>query len=245
MSTIKVGSQPTIKRLPSYLHVIENAKREGKEYISGTVIAEELDLEPIQVRKDLAITGVVGKPRIGFPVDRLIEAIYQFLQWDQRHRAVIVGAGNLGTALMGYAEFPNRGLHIVAAFDLDKEKIGTTIHGATVHPLGQMSELLEELNVDIAILTVPSQHAQAVADLLVKAGVGAIWNFTNVKLKVPGHVIVQKEDLSSGYAVLSVKMRVMAKAGADEPTGEHAQPDAVSREDQPLAEESAASRRSV
>lgn len=211
MSTIKVGSQPTIKRLPSYLHVIENAKHEGKEFISGTVIAEELDLEPIQVRKDLAITGIVGKPRIGFPVDRLIESIYEFLQWNRRHRAVIIGAGNLGTALMGYAEFPNRGLQIVAAFDLDKEKVNTTIHGTKVYALGQMAELLENLNVSIAILTVPSQHAQAVADLLVKAGIGAIWNFTNVKLKVPENVIVQKEDLSSGYAVLSVKMRVMAE----------------------------------
>ncbi len=212
MSTIKVGSQPTIKRLPSYLHVIENAKRDGKEFISGTVIADELDLEPIQVRKDLAITGIVGKPRIGFPVNQLIESIYEFLQWNRQHRAVIVGAGNLGTALMGYDEFRNRGLHIVGAFDLDKQKIGKRFHNTEVFALGQMPEMLEKLDVSIAILTVPSQHAQAVADLLVKAGVSAIWNFTNVKLKVPESVIVQKEDLSSGYAVLSVKMRVMATA---------------------------------
>lgn len=206
MSTAKLASQPTIKRLPSYLHVIENAQREGREFISGTVIAEELGLEPIQVRKDLAVTGIVGKPRIGFPVDKLIAAIYSFLRWDTDNRAIVVGAGNLGTALMGYREFQKRGMKIIAAFDLDKRKIGKKIHDTEVLALGQMAEKLKDMAIDIAILTVPSSHAQAVADLLVKSGVRAIWNFTNVKLKVPEHVTVQKEDLSSGYAVLSVKM---------------------------------------
>ncbi len=208
MSRPKLGSQPTIKRLPSYLHVIENAHREGKEYISGTTIAEELELEPIQVRKDLAVTGIVGKPRIGFPVEELIKSIYSFLEWHKDHRAAIVGAGNLGTALMGYREFRRRGLNIVAAFDLDKKKVGKSLHETPVFTLHHMPEKIQELKVKIAILTVPSSHAQAVADLLVKAGIQAIWNFTNVKLKVPQSVVVQKEDLSSGYAVLSVKLRL-------------------------------------
>jgi redox-sensing transcriptional repressor len=197
------------------LHIIETAQREGKEYISGTVIAEELKLEPIQVRKDLALTGIVGKPRIGFPVDELIRAIYGFLEWDKEHRAIIVGAGNLGTALMGYREFSKRGMDIVAAFDLDKNKIGTSLHGTPVYSLGQMSEKIAELGAGMAILTVPSGHAQAVADLLVRAGITAIWNFTNIKLKVPDEVIVQKEDLSSGYAVLSVKMRLVNSQKAE------------------------------
>ncbi|MFP4372754.1 MAG: redox-sensing transcriptional repressor Rex [Spirochaetaceae bacterium] len=208
MHAPKVTNQPTIKRLPSYLHIIESAQRDGKEYISGTVIAEELKLEPIQVRKDLALTGIVGKPRIGFPVDELIRAIYAFLEWDKEHRAILVGAGSLGTALMGYREFNKRGLNIIAAFDLDRNKIDRLQHGTPVYSLGQMSEKIAELGVEMAILTVPSGHAQAVADLLVRAGIQAIWNFTNVKLKVPEDVIVQKEDLSSGYAVLSVKLRL-------------------------------------
>jgi redox-sensing transcriptional repressor len=141
-------------------------------------------------------------------VDKLIEAIYTFLEWDQDHPAILVGAGNLGTALMGYREFQRRGLNIVAAFDPDKTKIGTEIHGTEVFSVGQMHEKIQEFGARIAILTVPSPHAQAVADLLVKAGIRAIWNFTNIKLKVPPHIIVQKEDLSSGYAVLSVKMRM-------------------------------------
>lgn len=208
MKAMKLASLPTIKRLPSYLHVIEAADREGKEHISGTVIAEELELEPIQVRKDLAVTGIIGKPRIGFPVKELIQAINSFLSWNQIHQAILIGAGHLGSALMGYAEFPRHGLKVSAAFDPDKSKIGTTVNDVPVYSLDELQQRVEELNADIAILTVPSPHAQAVADLLINCGIKAIWNFTNVKLKVPEDVVVQKEDLSSGYAVLSVKMRM-------------------------------------
>lgn len=207
MRTTKIPSLPTIRRLPAYLHVIENARREGLEFISGTVIAEELDLEPIQVRKDLAITGISGKPRVGFPVSELIDAIYRYLYWDQDHRAIIVGAGSLATALMGYSEFPRRGLSLVAAFDVDGTKIGSMINGKPVYALSEIDRILPRLNSTLAVLTVPSGAAQDVADRIIAAGIRSIWNFTNIKLKVPEGVIVQKEDLSSGYAVLSVKIR--------------------------------------
>jgi redox-sensing transcriptional repressor len=140
-------------------------------------------------------------------VAELIDAIYQFLYWNQDHRAVIVGAGNLATALMGYAEFPRRGLSLVAAFDVDPGKVGQTINGTPVYALDSIEARLPALKSSMAILTVPSSSAQAVAERIIAAGVRAIWNFTNVKLKVPEGVIVQKEDLSSGYAVLSVKIR--------------------------------------
>ena len=215
MKPMKLASLPTIKRLPSYLHIVEAAAREGRQFISGTVIAEELELEPIQVRKDLAVTGIIGKPRIGFPVEELIQAINSFLDWNQVHNAVLVGAGHLGSALMGYAEFPRHGLHVVAAFDPDPTKIGQVINGVPIFSLDELTEQIRDKDVAIAVLTVPSPHAQAVADLLVKCGITAIWNFTNVKIKVPENVVVQKEDLSSGYAVLSVKMRVSQAAFAE------------------------------
>jgi len=207
MRPSKLASLPTIKRLPSYLHVIENAQREGRLYISGTVIADELELEPIQVRKDLAITGIVGKPRIGFPVQELIDAIYSFLHWDHQHPAIIVGAGSLATALMGYPEFPRRGLSIEAAFDSDRKKTGRIVNGKPVYHTDELAVRVGEIGASIAILTVPSSVAQEVAERVIEAGVTAIWNFTNVKLKVPPGILVQKEDLSSGYAVLSVKIR--------------------------------------
>lgn len=206
MPNLKLSSLPTIKRLPSYLHVIEHANKDGREYISGTVIAEELELEPIQVRKDLALTGIVGKPRLGFPIAKLIEAINRFLDWNNTHKAIVVGAGHLGTALMGYSEFARHGMSIIAAFDADKNKADQTVGGVKVRPLDEMAALIRDAGVEIAILTVPSQFAQELAEKLIEHGIKAIWNFTNVKLKVPRDVIVQKEDLSSGYAVLSVKM---------------------------------------
>lgn len=219
MKPMKPASLPTIKRLPSYLHVVQSYAREGREFISGTVIAEELKLEPIQVRKDLAVTGIIGKPRVGFHVEQLIEAINSFLDWNRIHRAILVGAGNLGTALMGYAEFPRHGMQIVAAFDVDSSKIGKRLNGVPIFSADEMRQRVPDLEVDMAILTVPSHHAQEMADVLVGCGVDAIWNFTNVKIKVPSWVAVQKEDLSSGYAVLSVKMRQNARVNAVRQTG--------------------------
>ncbi|MCA1949092.1 MAG: redox-sensing transcriptional repressor Rex, partial [Treponema sp.] len=203
----KIPATPSIRRLPSYLHIIRQAEKDGEEYISGTVIANELNLEPIQVRKDLAITGIIGKPKKGYPVHALITAIEHFLGWDSIRDGVLVGVGNLGSALMGYQEFQFHGLNIVAAFDKDPKKIGSTVHGVPVLPLDTMEIQVRNLGVTMAILTVPSSAAQETADMLVKAGVTAIWNFTNVKLKVPDSVVVQKEDLSSGYAMLCVMIQ--------------------------------------
>jgi len=206
MAKLKVSYAPSVRRLPSYLHIIRQAERGRDFYISGTVIAQELNLEPIQVRKDLAITGIVGKPKKGYPVEELIKAIERYLGWDQNHDAVLVGAGNLGSALMGYQEFQRHGLRMVAAFDTDPQKVGGQVHGVPVRSMENLEEGIKEIKAEIAILTVPSPFAQSTAETLVRAGITSIWNFTNTKLKVPDDIIVQREDLSSGYALLSVQM---------------------------------------
>ncbi len=207
MAKHKISAAPSVRRLPSYLYIVQQAHKNNQEYISGTVIAQELRLEPIQVRKDLAITGIVGKPKKGYPTTELLEAINRFLGWDTTHKAVIVGAGNLGTALAGYQEFRLHGIDMAAAFDTDDQKVGTTIHGVPVHPLAALEKHIKKTGATIAILTVPSEHAQEAADRIVAAGITAIWNFTNRKLSLPDHVMVQKEDLTSGFALLSVMMR--------------------------------------
>lgn len=208
MAKQKIPATPSIRRLPSYLLIIRQAQRDGNEYISGTVIAQELNLEPIQVRKDLSITGIIGKPKKGYPINALIAAIEHFLGWDSIRDAVLVGVGNLGSALMGYQEFQFHGLNVVAAFDKDAKKIGSSVHGVPIMSIDTMEMQVRHLGVKLAILTVPSTFAQDTADALVRAGVTAIWNFTNVKLKVPEQVLVQKEDLSSGYAMLCVMVQV-------------------------------------
>ncbi len=199
----KIPAAPSIRRLPSYLHLIRQAQSDGFEFISATTIANELVLEPIQVRKDLAMTGITGKPKRGYSVIKLITAIEHFLGWDSVKNAILIGAGNLGTALTGYQEFVKHGLVFVAAFDNNEEKIGTIIHNVPVYSFDDLKTKLKRLNVSIAVLTVPSSQAQAITDKLVEAGIKAIWNFTNIKLKVPENVVVQRDDLTSGYALLS------------------------------------------
>ncbi|MDR2048304.1 MAG: redox-sensing transcriptional repressor Rex, partial [Treponema sp.] len=206
MENLKISAAPSVRRLPSYLYIIRAMQREGAEYISGTVIGRELNLESIQVRKDLAITGIIGKPKKGYPVDDLVDAIERFLGWDSPQDAVLVGVGNLGTALLGYQEFPLHGLNIMAAFDTNPRKIGSIVHGVKILNASTMDIQVRNFGVKIAILTVPSDSAQETANVLTTAGIEGIWNFTNVKLKVPGNVVVQREDLSSGYAMLCVKM---------------------------------------
>lgn len=209
MPKMKVSAAPSIRRLPSYLLVTKQVQEEGLQYISATRIANELELEPIQVRKDLAITGIVGKPKKGYPVDDLVNAIIKFLRWDQRNDAILVGAGHLGSALIGFPGFRSHGLHFQAAFDVDTAKTGSLIHEVPVFGIDQLAEKVAELKVSLAVLTVPRDLAQELTDRLVAAGITAIWNFTNFKVRTPPNVVVQNEDLSSGYAMLSIKRRIV------------------------------------
>jgi redox-sensing transcriptional repressor len=214
----KIPATPSVRRLPSYLHTIRNLQRTGSEYISGTLIAQELNLEPIQVRKDLAMTGIIGKPKKGYPTEALIVAIERFLGWAQVQDAVLVGVGNLGSALIGYSEFQFHGLNLVAAFETNPQKIGIPVHGVQVLSADTMEIQIRQFGVKVAILTVPSAAAQETTDMLVRAGIEGIWNFTNVKLKIPPNVVVEKEDLSSGYAMLCVAMqarRIAAEGSAE------------------------------
>lgn len=197
---------PSVRRLPLYLTVLEDFEREGKEWISTTDFSEVLFLKPIQVRKDLAHTGIIGKPKKGFKVDELISTIYNFLGWNNLTEAFLVGAGALGSALLGYDGFQRHGLNIVAAFDVSDKVIGKTIHGKEVLSMEKLPDLARRMQVKLGIITVPSIGAQDAANKLVEAGISGIWNFSPIKLHVPDTVVVQREDLSSGLAVLSVKL---------------------------------------
>jgi redox-sensing transcriptional repressor len=120
--------------------------------------------------------------------------------------AFLIGAGHLGTAILGYKEMSSYSHKIVAAFDKDPRIIDQSIHGVRVFNISRAPELLKELNVRLAILTVPAEEAQKATDLLVKAGIQGIWNFTSANIVVPDGITIHKEDLISGLAVLSVKM---------------------------------------
>lgn len=206
----KKPSLAAIKRMPMYLRVLKQMG-ETTEFASATKVADELNLEPIVVRKDLELAGIQGRPGVGYPIRDLIGGIETLLGWNNVSDAVLVGAGSLGTALLGYHGFENYGLNVVCAFDADARKAGTDIHEKKVMKLEAMPGLVKRLHIQIGILTVPKEAAQAIADQMVAAGIKAIWNFAPVRLNVPDTVQVQNEDLAEGLAALFVKLTNLGK----------------------------------
>lgn len=202
-----IAPVPTLRRLPKYLEYLRSLRVHGDAHVSCTQIAGALDLVPTQVRKDLACTGIVGKPKKGYPVFALMGSIEDFLGWNNPRDAFLVGAGALGTAILGYEGFRSNGLNIVAAFDTDALKIGTKIRGVEVLPLDKLEELARRMKILIGVMTMPSQYAQAICDIMVRAGIRAIWNFTPARVVVPEGTILENAQLTSSFAVLSSKLR--------------------------------------
>lgn len=202
---------PSIRRLPSYLRLLRQLRLEGSQKISCTRIARELDLDSTQVRKDLALTGITGRPRIGYELAPLIEAIETFLGWDRVMDSFLVGAGSLGHALIGYENFVNSGMNIIAAFDVAEDKIGKDIHGRVIYHLNDMPAMAKKLGVTVGVLTVPGPAAQAAANVMISSGLLGIWNFAPVKLDVPENVLVENVELVSSLAILSVSMMGRSK----------------------------------
>jgi redox-sensing transcriptional repressor len=208
-------SIPTIKRFPSYLRLLRQYKEDGQIWISATILAAELGLTAIQVRKDMAGTGVEGKPKVGFEINALIAAITKNLGWDNTTDAVLIGAGHLGVALSRYDGFGTYGLKIVAAFEKDPNKVGLPIGRTFVLPMESLKKYIKDHSINIAVITVPAEAAQDVADQLVDAGIKAIWNFAPKDLKLPPDIVIQRTDLATSFAVLSAKCRRRFQEGEE------------------------------
>ena len=198
-------SKHTLQRLPMYLSYIQGLPEDAPKNISATTIAEALQLNDVQVRKDLASVSSSGKPKVGYNVKDLIAELEAFLGYNDIDNAVIVGAGSLGKALLNYSGFKAYGLNIIAAFDLCEEP--TEFQGKTVFPIAQLGSFCRKVNVHIGIITVPASSAQEICDLLVESGIRAIWNFAPVHLVVPDGILVQNENMASSLALLSNHLR--------------------------------------
>jgi len=207
-------SRATVKRLSLYLYLLENLGGQGVEYISCAEVARAFGFEPTQVRKDFEVTGEVGTPRIGFRVATLFARIREFLGWDVTQDAFLVGAGNLGRALLGYRDFEKYGLNMVAVFDRDPRKIGSTIFEKEIYPLTKLPELARKMHVYIGVVTVPGAQAQGVVDLMVSAGIKAIWNFAPAPVQIPKSVILENARLTQSLAILTHNWtRVLKESG--------------------------------
>lgn len=191
-------SEASLRRLPGYLRTLKDKKENGITNISSTVLANDLDLNSIQVRKDLALVSKSnGKPGVGFNIDELIYDLEDFLNINNITDAIVVGAGKLGSALMNYNGF-DKSINILMAFDNDKAKCDNK----KIFNINKMEDLIRRMNIHIGIITVPKESAQDVCDMMIRSGIKAIWNFAPIRLRVNKDVIVKNEDLSASLLVL-------------------------------------------
>ena len=192
-------SDKVINRLTLYHCILDDYIAADIEFISSRQIAEPLNIDDSQVRKDINFLNNSGKCRVGYIVKELKKSIEETLGFAKTKNAFIIGAGNLGMALAKYDNFTNYGLNIIALFDNDKSKIGGTVNNKIILDIAKLPNLARKSNVDIAILTVPKTYAQLTADFLVKADIKYIWNFAPVVLNVPQDVQVWNENLMGNF----------------------------------------------
>ena len=203
-------SKAVLKRLPGYLAYLKAIPKGESIHISATALANALGMGEVQVRKDLAMVSNGGRPKVGYLRESLIEDIEQFLGYDNTTDAVLIGAGKLGRALLGYSGFDAYGLNILAAFDCD---CGASCEetGKPVYPMEQLEAFCKEHKVLMGIITVPAQDAQKVCDQLIRCGIKAVWNFAPVHLDVPENILVQHENMATSLAVLSMHLQAQIK----------------------------------
>lgn len=195
MKTDKI-SDAVVRRLPVYLRFLKELNANGITTVSSQELGEKLDLNPAQIRKDLAYFGEFGKKGIGYDVEYLVEKIRQILKLDQVIHVALAGAGNLGRALCNYNAFARDNMKIVAVFDAAPAKIGEKINNLTVRPISALQQTVVDENIRVGIITVPATDAQMVADQFVEAGIEAILNFAPAILKVPPHVRIHHADFT-------------------------------------------------
>lgn len=210
MSNEKLEKIPvaSLKRLPLYLSVLQTLNQSNEKYISSGKIAELANENASVVKKDLSfIISKEGKPKLGYEISGLISDIESVLKFQDIQKAIIVGVGKLGTALFHYQGFEKYNLQIVYGFDTDKSIVGTSFKGKEVFDISKINEKLNGSDIKIGIITTPAQFAQTTADLLVKNGIKAIWNFTSENLKLPENIVVKNENLATSLAILSKQLQ--------------------------------------
>ena len=203
-------SKAVLKRLPGYVTYLRSIPEGSSPYISATALANALGMGEVQVRKDLAMVSDGGRPKIGYLRESLIEDISQFLGYDNTTDAILVGAGKLGQALLGYKGFDDYGLNILAAFDVEPI-CDRTEEGKPIYPMSYLHSFCRANKVLMGIITVPARHAQTVCDQLIACGIKAVWNFASVHLDVPANILVQNENMATSLAVLSMHLEANMK----------------------------------
>ena len=193
----------TVARLATYLRVLTTFGDDAISTVSSEELASAAGVNSAKLRKDLSYLGSYGIRGVGYDVGTLTEQISRTLGLTVHHSVALIGVGNLGQALAGYAGFASRGFRIAALLDADRTRVGSRMRGLTVRDIADLEDVLAEHAITIAVLAVPGSAAQSVCDRLVQAGVSSILNFAPVVLSVPGHVHLRKVDLAAELQILS------------------------------------------
>ena len=189
-------SESTVRRLSVYLRLLRELEGEDREIVSSKELATRSGTTPAQVRKDLSLFGSFGKRGRGYTVPELAATLEGILGLERSWRVALVGAGRIGSALLGYRDLRERGFEVVAVFDVDPAKVDRVVDGVAISPMERLEQVVEERDVEMGIVATPPEAAQEVADRLVEAGVRALLNFAPVKLDVPERVVVRSMDVA-------------------------------------------------
>ncbi len=203
--------EAVVRRLPGYHRYLCDLCRLGTRRISSQELAKLMGLTASQIRQDFNSFGGVGQQGYGYNTDELRDRIAELLGLGRSFSLILVGAGNIGQALIKYAHFAELGLHIVAAFDTSPRVVEQNIGGIVVKPIEELTAHLAHGGVDIAIVAVPAPVAQDTANLLIDAGITALWNFAPVDLQVPPHVHVVNVHMLDSLLVLLFRMNAAEK----------------------------------
>lgn len=205
MSQPKI-SESTVRRLSVYLRLLRELNGDDREIVSSRELAERSGTTSAQVRKDLSLFGSFGKRGRGYEVDALEATLEEILGLGRTWGVAVVGAGKIGSALLGYGDLEKRGFEIVAAFDNDPAKVGTDVFGIEVSDLSEVDRVVAERNVELAIVATPPRAAQDVTDRLAAAGVSGVLNFAPVKLEAPPGVTIRSMDVALELEALSFSL---------------------------------------
>ncbi|MDE6271983.1 MAG: redox-sensing transcriptional repressor Rex [Muribaculaceae bacterium] len=204
--------EPTLRRLPWYLAYVETLLARGIDHVSSTSISKALNVDASRIAKDLSFLNLKGKTRIGYEVKALAETLSDFLGFKAEHKAVVFGAGNLGRALILDKGLANYGMKIVGAVDTDPAIQGMIVEGVEIIPPEDLGNLMKNEKPAVAILTIPADAAQEVADAAIAAGFTAIWNFSPYRVKVPAGIALANTSI---YAHLALIYNRLAAAPAN------------------------------
>ena len=208
--------EATVARLATYLRVLSTLAERAITTVSSEELATAAGVNSAKLRKDLSFLGSYGVRGVGYDVNTLTEQISRTLGLTVHRSVALIGVGNLGQALAGYAGFASRGFRIAALVDADTNRIGSEIRGLTVRDIADLDEIVAANEITIAVLAVPVAAAQDVCDRLVRAGVTSILNFAPVVLSVPAHVDLRKVDLAAELQILSFHETRKAAAALSE-----------------------------